>query len=140
MAERESRSIGRRIRRALLGGTAALLIVAGIGAVWLMNQPAKNRICIGGGVLDEVGAETAEAARLRWGAQYDLDYDIAHPDDLRGSGDRVTAVYLKPTPEADWGDPSHIYSEQITTQRNAEGVWHVVDGGSCEEWTGDPSE
>ena len=122
-----------RHRLAMLG--AAVVVVCGSWVAWVASRPPGYKACVGGMTIDEVGAVTPEAARVRWNG-YPLEIDIEHPDRVSGSGDRATAIYVLPTPEADWGDPDHTYFREVITERGDDDVWRVVGASKCEQWTG----
>ena len=68
--------------------------------------------------IDEVGAATPEAARVRWAAQFSLEVDVEQPDRVNGSGDRITARYLLDRPDL---DPSRTAFQEIVTERGDDG-------------------
>lgn len=126
-----------RRHRVLVMRTCAVLVVAGgLGLAWVATRPPVSKFCSGGAPIDEVGGPTPEAARTRWGGEYPLQYDVERPDRTSGSGDRATAIYLLPTPKADWADPDHTFFEELVTERGNDGVWRVVGASKCEQWTG----
>jgi hypothetical protein len=116
----------------LLGIAAMLVIVGGLGLAWAATRPSISKMCTAAASIDEVGAATPEAARVRWAAQYRLDVDIERPDRVSGSGDSVTARYLLDRPDL---DSSRTYFRAIVTERDDDGVWRVVSANHCEEWT-----
>lgn len=125
-------SIGRRIGRALLGGTAALVIVGGLGLVWLVNQPTTAKFCTGGMPIDDIGGATPAEARERLLGPGRNEFDVTQPDEVRGSGDEVTAIYFIDRPDL---DPTHRYYQQAVTVRRPDGRWYVTDANRCESGT-----
>lgn len=132
VGERRSSSIGPRIRRAFVGGTAALLIVGGVGAVWLVNQPQTARACTVALTIDDVGGATPAEARERLLELGRHEFDITKPDEVTGSGDEVTAIYVVDRPDL---DPTHRYYQKAVTERREDGRWYVIDMNQCESWT-----
>lgn len=126
---------GRRKVVPLLLAMVALVAVAGIGLAWVATRPTTSQFCTAAGSIDEVGAETPEAARIRWAGQFSLDVDIEHPDHISGSGDRITAEYrlddLQPAP----GERDGTAFRQIVTVRDEDSVWRVVSANRCERRT-----
>jgi len=119
----------------LLRTMAVLVVVAGVGLAWVATRPVTSQICTAAGSIDEVGAGTPEAARIRWAAQLTLDVDIKDPDRISGSGDRITAEYrlgdLEPIP----GERNGTAFRDIVTERGDDDVWRVVSANRCERWT-----
>lgn len=111
---------------------AVLLVVGGLGLAWSVTRPSVATICTAAGSIDEVGASTPDAARVRWASEYDLAIDIERPDRVSGSGDEVAARYLIDRPDL---DPSRTYFQKIVTERGDDGVWRVVSANHCEEWS-----
>ncbi|MCU1499922.1 MAG: hypothetical protein JWM47_3875 [Acidimicrobiales bacterium] len=121
--------------RVLLRSSGALVALGGLGAAWVVNKPTEVRACQLAGAIDTVGAPTATDARARWAAELDLGIDVDRPDEVSGSGDRITAIYLLDRPEHAPIDPSRTYYRQMIVERDARGVWRVVDANRCTRWT-----
>jgi hypothetical protein len=111
---------------------AAVVVVGGLGLAWAATRPSLSKACTVAAAIDEVGAATPGAARVRWAAQYPLEVDVEQPDRVNGSGDRITATYLLDRPDL---DPSRIAFQEIVTERGDDGVWRVASANECEEWT-----
>ena len=131
MARVTSRSFGRQPARALLRGTAVLVIVGGLGVVWLVNQPHEARFCTVGMTIDEVGGATPAEARLRILELGRHEFDPTAPDEVHRSDDEVTAIYVVDRPDL---DPTHRYYQKAVTVRRGDGRWYVTDMNMCESW------
>ena len=94
MATRRERPTIRRKAVLLLRITAVLVVVGGLGLAWVANWPSISKACTVAASIDEVGAATPEAARIRWARKTSLDVDIEDPDRTSGSGDHVTVVLM----------------------------------------------
>ena len=134
MATRRERPTIRRKAVLLLRITAVLVVVGGLGLAWVANWPSISKACTVAASIDEVGAATPEAARIRWARQNSRDIDIEHPDRTSGSGDHVTATYILERPAADWADPDHTYLQEVVTERGNDDVWRVVSANKCTQW------
>lgn len=126
--------MGRRAK-AGLRAAAVLVIVGGLGIAWMATRPSVSKLCTLGASIDEVGAATPEAARIRWAAQLGLDVDIEAPDRVSGSGDRVTARYHLEAPDVPVADPDRTWFQEVVTERDDDGVWRVASANECQQWT-----
>jgi hypothetical protein len=111
---------------------AVLLVLAGGGAVLVLNRSPSNRICTAAGTIGAPGAETPEAARALWAT--DLDVDVEHPLSTGGSGDRVTARYPVPTPATSPVEQGRDHFREVVTERGADDLWRVTSANRCAEW------
>ena len=92
----------------------------------------SSRPCTLAATIDEVGGATPAAARERLLGQGRHEFDPTQPDEVHGSGDVVTAIYLIDRPDL---DPTHRYYQKAVTERRGDGRWYVIDTNQCESWT-----
>ncbi|MCU1358579.1 MAG: hypothetical protein JWM89_3997 [Acidimicrobiales bacterium] len=118
----------------LLGATAVLVVVGGLGAAWIAAHPATAKGCILSSI-DAPGAGTPEAARVRWAAGVERGINVERPDRTSGSGDHITATYLLDPPKGGWTPPDRTHYQELVTDRGDDGVWRVTAANRCEEWT-----
>lgn len=119
----EQRGLSRRT--AWVAATAAIVVIAGAAAVFVLMQESTSTLCTLAGVIDEATSDTPEEAARQFAERVD------------GAGALDAAGGFQRHSETEWrrdlGDGS--YRRLMVDEVPGEG-WHVVDFNTCSEWKG----
>lgn len=136
VVDHRERSSVRFELRARSVAAALVVVIGGLGLAWVVTRPTVSTGCAEHAIADAEGAATPAAARMKMASGSSSAVDLRHPDDISGSGDRVTAKYTEQRPDLDRVTPGRTYYRQLVTERGDDDRWRVVEDDQCERWTG----